>query len=55
MFHNVYIYNNDKKLIQRGKIWCDDYYISNYDNYMLLVALSDSMQYRIYGSYIIVI
>lgn len=55
MLHIVYIYNNDKKLIQCGKIWCNDYHISNYDNYMLLVALSGTIQYRIYGSYIIVI
>ena len=55
MFHTVYIYNNDKLLIQQGRIYCDEYYIREREQGMILIVLSGALAYTIYGSYIIVI
>lgn len=55
MLHTVYIYNDDKEIIQTGQIYCDRYYIMVVNNHMVLLIVSGSMHYHINGSYIIVI
>lgn len=55
MLHTVYIYNNDRRLMKQGIIYCSDYFLFEKGNHMILVMLSGNIVYSIRGSYIIVI
>lgn len=55
MSHVVYIYNEDKKLVRQGQVYCNDYSLFEYGNKMILIMLSGNIVHSIRGSYIIVI
>ena len=55
MMHTVYIYNNDRRLVRQGTIYCSDYCLFEKGNHMVLIMLTGNLVYSIRGSYIIVI